>query len=94
VARLPHRPTPEPLDVDAVTVVTVLTGVWGVCGLAMLLFARGWLADRGATWWLWTCAAGFGLGLLGIWFVRRRRARLGQHAAARAEDTVPPPPIP
>jgi hypothetical protein len=89
--RRPTRPAPEPLDVDAVLVVTVGTVLWGVAGLALLLFGRGWLADHDGTWWLWTCAAGFGLGLLGIWYCRRRRAKLGRRAAARAD--VPEPPL-
>jgi hypothetical protein len=59
-------PSPEPLDVDAVRVVTVGTILWAVAGLVLLPFhVHGWV--------LWMCAAGFGLGLLGIGFCRRRR---------------------
>jgi hypothetical protein len=80
----PHRPSPEPLDVDAVSVVTAGTVAWTVAGLVLLAFGRDWLGDR-ASLWTWTCAAGFGLGLLGVWVCRRRRSRLGRKAAARAE---------
>ena len=86
MARRPTRPTPEPLDVDAVTVVTVGTLLWGVVGLVLVTFARGWLERNDDVWWIWTCVAGFLLGLVGIAFVRRRRTRLGRVAAARAEQ--------
>jgi bacteriorhodopsin len=80
VPRFPARATPEPLDVDAVKVVTVGTVLWAVAGLALLAFRR----DVGPGW-LWTCAAGAGLGVFGVWFCRRRRARLGRVLAARGE---------
>ncbi|MDQ1657845.1 MAG: hypothetical protein QOD41_2928 [Cryptosporangiaceae bacterium] len=81
----PHRPAPEPLDVDAVSVVTAGTVLWAVAGLLLLAFGRGWLADHHHTNWLWTCAAGFGFGVAGVWHCRRRRDRLGRTAAARGE---------
>ena len=86
MARHPLRPGPEPLDVDAVNVVTAGTVLWGLAGLALLAFGRGWLADNGHTNWLWTCAAGFGLGLAGIAYCRRRRSRLGRREAAKGGD--------
>ena len=40
-------------------------------------------SEDGHTWWLWTCTAGGGLGLVGLEYCRRRRsARVGR----RAED--------
>ncbi len=53
---------------------TVGTAVWGVA-LVVTFLLRGRLAESGAQWWVWTCAAGFGLGLIGCWWVRRRRDR-------------------
>jgi Protein of unknown function (DUF2530) len=91
----PHPPPPEPLDVDAVGVTTVGTVLWAVAGLGLLPF-RGWLADHGVTWWLWTCLAGFTLGLYGCWFVRRRRDRLRRLAGTApesAEQEAEAPPI-
>lgn len=85
MARHPTRPTPEPLDVDAVPVVMVGTALWGVAALVLTLFARDWLAAHDSTWWIWTCVAGFALGLFGTWHVRARRARLGRRAAARTD---------
>ena len=62
----------EPLDVDGVRTVQVGLGIWFVTFLALLPF-WGALADADRTWWLWTCMAGFGLGLFGLEYCRRRR---------------------
>lgn len=70
---------------DAVAVVTGGTVIWVLAGLVLLTFGRGWLpADAHATW-LWVCVAGTALGLFGIWYVRRRRNRLGRRGAARGD---------
>ncbi|MCZ9337881.1 DUF2530 domain-containing protein, partial [Streptomyces sp. TRM76130] len=42
----------------------------------------GWFDDRGHLWWLWTCLAGAGLGLIGIWYVRRRDAAIARARGA------------
>lgn len=63
-----------PLDVDGVRTVAVGTALWGVAFLALLPF-YGRLADAGHGWVLWACLAGFGLGLVGGAFCRRRAAR-------------------
>ncbi|CAM5735112.1 hypothetical protein STENM223S_08616 [Streptomyces tendae] len=57
--------------------------MWFVLFLVQLPF-YGWFDDRGRTWWVWTCLAGGGLGLIGIWYVRRRDAAIKR---ARAEET-------
>jgi len=62
----------EPLDVDGVRTVEVGVALWLVAFLALLPF-YGRLQDSGNLWWLWTCLAGFGLGLFGLEFCRRRR---------------------
>ena len=61
-----------PLDVDGVRTTEVGTAVWLVAFIALLPF-YGALEDSGRTWWLWTCLAGFGLGLFGLEYCRRRR---------------------
>ena len=61
-----------PLDVDGVRTVEVGAAVWLVAFIALLPF-YGALQDSGRTWWLWTCLAGFGLGLCGLEYCRRRR---------------------
>jgi hypothetical protein len=62
----------EPLDLDGVRTVEVGTVAWLVGFIALLPFYSS-LSDDGRTWWLWTCLAGFGLGLFGIEYCRRRR---------------------
>ncbi|WP_238383380.1 MULTISPECIES: DUF2530 domain-containing protein [unclassified Nocardioides] len=62
----------EPLDVDGVRTVEVGTALWLVGFVALLPF-YGRLQDSGNEWWLWTCLAGFGLGLFGLDYCRRRR---------------------
>jgi Protein of unknown function (DUF2530) len=72
----------EPLDVDGVRTVQVGVALWVIGFVALLPFyGRLRAADHG--WVLWTCAAGCGLGLLGLEYCRRRR-RL--RAALRVED--------
>ncbi len=63
----------EPLDVDGVRTVEVGTAVFFLAFLALLPF-YGRLQENGDTWWLWMCLAGFGLGLFGIEYCRRRRS--------------------
>ncbi len=60
---------------DGVAVITVGTIMWAIAFVVLLPF-RARLADHGQEWWLWTCVAGVGLGLWGIYLCRRRRDRL------------------
>jgi len=62
----------EPLDVDGVRAVGIGAALWLVAFVALLPF-YGRLADTGRGWWLWTCMAGAGLGLIGLEYCRRRR---------------------
>ena len=76
----------EPEQSDAVLPVTVGTALWAVSFIALLPFRSRLQAD-GTDWWLWVCLAGFGLGVLGSLWVRRRRAAYrraaGSHRTAR-----------
>ena len=74
----------EPLDVDGVRTVEVGTAIWLLGFLALLPF-YGRLQDTGHEWWLWTCLAGFGLGLFGLEYCRRRRK-----ARAEGREVVEP----
>ncbi len=66
----------EPLEADNVKVAIVGTVLWALGFLALLPFYRR-LADDGRAWIVWTCLPGFGLGLLGIAYSRRRGSRPG-----------------
>jgi hypothetical protein len=57
----------EPVDVDGVRAVAVGTVIWAVALVVLALIGK-----RGEV--LWVCAAGVGLGLLGMPYVLRRRA--------------------
>jgi hypothetical protein len=72
----------DPLDVDGVRTVAVGTALWLVAFVLLLPFA-GRLADTDRVWWLWTCLAGFGLGVIGWDYCRRRRNRRHEREAER-----------
>lgn len=62
----------DPLDVDGTRTVAVGCGLFLVAFVLMIPF-YGRLHDTGRGWWMWTCLAGFGLGLIGWDYCRRRR---------------------
>ncbi|MEY9837007.1 DUF2530 domain-containing protein [Streptacidiphilus sp. EB103A] len=80
-------PSAPPMEANDVAIVTGGTVVWLV-GFVVLLPFHGWLADHGDTKWLWTCLAGFGLGLIGIWYCRARRDAIRRSQAAEAAGTA------
>lgn len=65
----------EPMDVDGVRTMTVGTIIWGVIAIALLPFLDN-LESTGRIWWMWTAVAGFGLGLIGVEYCRRRKNAL------------------
>jgi hypothetical protein len=69
----------EPLDVTGVRTVAFGTLMFLGGGLG-LLPSYDWLEETDRLWWLWTCAAGFGLGLFGIGYCLRRARHLPHHA--------------
>ncbi len=77
-----------PLDLDGVRTMQVGTAIWAVAFVLLLPFySRLDEADR--LWWLWTCLAGFGLGLVGWDHTRRRRnARHEATAQQTAQQTT------
>jgi hypothetical protein len=76
----------EPLDVDGTRTVAVGTALW-LLGFLMLLPFYSRLKADDHLWWMWTCLAGFGLGLFGWDYCRRRRkarlARLERRTTSR-----------
>ena len=64
----------EPLDVDGTRTVAVGSGLWLLTFVLLLPF-YGHLQETHRLWWLWTCLAGFGLGVIGWDYCRRRKAR-------------------
>lgn len=78
----PKHEAPEPLEGPVVATVTGGTIIWFALFLVQVPF-YGWFADRDLAWWVWTCLAGAGLGLFGIWYVRRRDAAIKRAAEGR-----------
>jgi len=76
----------QPLDVTGVRTVLVGTVLWLVAFLALLPFYSS-LEEDGQLWWLWTCVCGFGLGLLGLEYCRRRRRHLARHPKPEVETS-------
>jgi hypothetical protein len=85
------RDAPEPLEGNVVATITTGTVVWFVLLVAQLPF-YDWYAAHDRTWFLWTCAAGTGLGLIGIGMVRRRERGLRAAAAREAAREAEPSP--
>ncbi|MER5973029.1 DUF2530 domain-containing protein [Streptomyces sp. NPDC002055] len=79
----PRHEAPEPLEGNVVGTVLGGTVLWFVLFLVQLPF-YGWFDAHGYLWWLWTCLAGAGLGLIGLWYVRRREAAIQRAESERA----------
>jgi hypothetical protein len=78
----PRYEAPEPLEGPVVATAIGGTLIWFALFLVQLPF-YGWFADHGHAWWVWTCLAGGGLGIVGVWYVRRREAAIKRAAAGR-----------
>jgi hypothetical protein len=75
-------PVPPPREADDWLVTASVTAGWAIALVTVALLSALGVLPPGERWWVWTCAAGFGLGLWGLWYVpvlKRSRAR----AAAR-----------
>ncbi|MGO4958473.1 DUF2530 domain-containing protein [Luteococcus sp. Sow4_B9] len=64
----------RPLDEDGVQVARIGTALW-VLATVVLALRLDQLRERGQDWWLWVGVSGVALGLVGIWWCSRRRAR-------------------
>lgn len=79
----PDRAEVKPLDLDGVGALVVGTVLWAVALVVMLVF-RSDLEANDNSWWLWTCLAGFVLGLGGIAYTRWRRDAINRVKARQA----------
>jgi uncharacterized membrane protein len=71
----------EPLEINGIAAVIVGTIVWTVATVIMILM-RDQLEASGRGNWIWICACGVLLGLLGIRYTRRRAARIAKAGAS------------
>jgi peptidoglycan/LPS O-acetylase OafA/YrhL len=76
----------QPLDVTGVRTMAVGALLWAVAFFVLLAF-RGSLAEDGRSWWMWTCVAGFVIGVIGVEYCRRRRDRLSGQPAREPETS-------
>ena len=80
-----NQPALRPFDVDGVRTVAIGTVMWAVAFVVLALF-REELDEVGMGWWLWTCLAGVGLGLLGLEYTRKRRDAIARARLGEEED--------
>ncbi|WP_268908234.1 DUF2530 domain-containing protein [Catenulispora pinistramenti] len=67
------RPNLEPMQINEAKVIWIGIGLWAAAFVILLPF-RSTLISDGHGWWLYTCLAGAGLGMLGLPMVGRRKA--------------------
>lgn len=81
------RESPEvrPFDVDGVRSVAIVTVLWAVA-FVVLAVRQAALDQAGRGWWMWTCLAGVGLGLLGLEYCRKRRDAISRAALQHEAD--------
>ena len=81
----PQREVPPALEGNDFVITAAGTLVWGV---ALIIVLALWHhIPPGSHWWIWTCAAGFGMGLFALAYVphlKRSRARAAARRAANA----------
>ena len=79
-----RRPDPQPVKTDDRKAILVGFALW--LGAAAVVFAFiGPLTEQGNAWWLWTCFAGLGLGLLLLLYTQwKRRQDRRERKAAKA----------
>ncbi len=84
----PRLSPPPPLEGNDQLVTRVITAGWAIA-LVVLLVIHGSLRP-GVRWWIWTCVAGLGLGLFGLWYLPRLKRSRSRAAQARARDQSAP----
>jgi hypothetical protein len=69
---MPELVTPPPVQINARRIVVAGTLLWFVGFVALLPF-YGWLGEHHHRLWLWTCLAGWCLGIVGYTVMSRHR---------------------
>ena len=79
---------PPPLEGNDQLVTGIITAGWAIALIVLLIVRSSVLSD--VRWWIWTCAAGLGLGLFGLWYLPRLKRSRTRAAEARARDQSAP----
>lgn len=85
------RPKLEPMRINEAKVIWIGIGLWAAAFAVMLPF-RKTLVDEGHGWWLYTCLAGAGLGMVGLPMVGQRKkvmARETEHGREAGRSRKP-----
>jgi hypothetical protein len=75
----------EPMRINEAKVIWIGIGLWAAAFVVLLPFRKTLISD-GHGWWLYTCLAGAGLGMVGLPMVGRRKtvmARETEHGRGR-----------
>ena len=73
--KAPRRPDPPPLQTNDRPVILVGMAAWAVAFVVLVAFFRDDLREHHATYWLWACGVGVGMGLYGLHFTRKRNRK-------------------
>ena len=73
------------LDLSGISAMWVGIAAWAVTFFVLLIF-RDDLERAGREWWLWVAVTGFGLGWIGLWYCRRRWAKIQRAAAQETSE--------
>ena len=80
---------PPPLEGNDQLVTGIITAGWAIALIVLLIVRDSVPSD--VRWWIWTCAAGLGLGLFGLWYLPRLKRSRTRAAEARAQAQVAGP---
>ncbi len=81
---------PPPREADDRFVTVSITAAWAVALVVVAALASRGVLPEHERWWVWTCAAGFGLGLWGLWFVPALKRYRAREAERRAQSSAGP----
>jgi ABC-type nickel/cobalt efflux system permease component RcnA len=73
------------LDLSGISAMWAGIAAWAVAFFVLLIF-RGELERTGHEWWLWVAVTGFGLGWIGLWYCRRRWAKIQRATAQESSE--------
>jgi type VI protein secretion system component VasK len=82
------RPAPAPLEANDRLVTAVITAAWVIALISVLVLRPHLAPDQ--RWWVWTCVAGAGMGLFGLWYVPRLQRSRARAAERRAQAQPQP----